>query len=99
MTDVFCWQLSQDSMFRCAAKHWAMIQSFYHAICTAMQLCFLVLLATMTAVLLLFVTQASGHERTGLLYQLHALAIAVMFVRTCMGAATVTEKCARVPIW
>jgi len=98
MIDCFCFHIIEEADFGEALREWSLQQALCRMSCMSMQHVFMVSQATATGAVLLSITQVNQENPCRCIALLPGLLIALVVLRTMMVAASVTDKCARVPM-
>mmetsp|Transcript_44360 Transcript_44360/g.139069 ORF Transcript_44360/g.139069 Transcript_44360/m.139069 type:complete len:186 (-) Transcript_44360:75-632(-) len=97
LIDNFCYRIVESPNYAEAMQEWNLFQALCRNVCCSLQLCFVVLQATGTAVVLLAMTEVQRGV-SAFLELLPGLLMSALVTRVSLWAANVTDKSARVPM-
>lgn len=99
MIDSFCCALVERRDLKEAAREWNVLQAVLRQACAAVERCFFIVQATLVSMILLSIADmiVSGSGALNMLALLPAGVVMLGITRIPFNAASVTDKCARVP--
>jgi len=98
MIDTFCFHIIERPDFAEALREWGLLHALCRTACSSIQLAFVSLQATATAIALLSIQQVGCHDTSRFMCLLPGLIVATGVYRAALWAAGVTDKCIRVPM-